>query len=77
MANFFSIYNGKKYEKKIEEYAEIEFEKLALNEGQCFGEWGLIYKQERASSAYCEEDCDLFLLNAYSFDMSFTVKINY
>ena len=51
----------------------IEEEKLILREGQCFGEWGLIYKNNRMSSAYCLESTDLFLLDAHSFDLSFNV----
>jgi CRP-like cAMP-binding protein len=51
----------------------IEEEKLILVEGQCFGEWGLIYKKDRTASALCVEDTDLFFLDAGAFDLSFNV----
>ena len=48
---------------------------MMLMTGQCFGEWGLIYKQERSSSAFCVEETDLFLLDLNSFELSFSVKL--
>lgn len=62
-------------DKKRELSEFIETEKLQLNEGQCFGEWGLIYRKERSASAYCIEDCDLYLLDVNYFDLCFSVKI--
>jgi CRP-like cAMP-binding protein len=62
-------------EKKKELLEFVETEKLQLNEGQCFGEWGLIYRKERSASAYCLEDCDLYLLDIMYFDICFSVKI--
>lgn len=62
-------------DKKREVSEFIETEKLQLNEGQCFGEWGLIYRKERSASAYCIEDCDLYLLDVNYFDLCFSVKI--
>jgi CRP-like cAMP-binding protein len=54
----------------------LEDEKFILFSGQCFGEWGLIYKKERTASAYCLEDCDLFALEAQAFETSFNVLNN-
>lgn len=51
-----------------------EEEKFVISAGQCFGEWGLLNKSERSSSALCLEDCDLFVLNAQSFELSFNVS---
>jgi CRP-like cAMP-binding protein len=59
--------------KKQSENDFIEEEKLVLLDGQCFGEWGLIYKKERSASAFCLEDTDLFCLDASSFEYSFNV----
>jgi hypothetical protein len=50
----------------------VEEEKLILNEGQCFGEWGMVYKKDRVSSAYCLENCHLFMLDFNSFDFCFS-----
>jgi CRP-like cAMP-binding protein len=61
-------------EKRKQQTEIIETEKLQLNEGQCFGEWGLIYRKERSASAYCIEDCDLYLLDINYFDLCFSVK---
>ncbi len=54
-------------------------EKSVLLDGQCFGEWELINKKERTSSALCMEDSDLLLINLNAFNYSFNVKnlINY
>jgi CRP-like cAMP-binding protein len=52
---------------------EKEEEKIILEAGQCFGEWGLIYKKPRSSSFYCIQDCDLFVLDSHGFELSFNV----
>lgn len=52
-----------------------EEEKFVLGEGQCFGEWGLIYKKDRTASAYALETTDLFMLDSSSFETSFSVKL--
>lgn len=74
--NFFNTYIPYQKENVVKEVVEyIEEEKLTMKEGQCFGEWGLIYKKDRASSAYCLDTVDLFLLDAHSFDVSFSVNL--
>lgn len=56
---------------KLPEFQEEE--KFILLEGQCFGEWGLIYKKDRGATAFALETTDLFTLDALSFDTSFNV----
>ena len=70
------MFNFVRYSGRRKEQMElIEKEKLVLNEGQCFGEWGLIYKKERSASAYCVEDCDLYMLDIVYFDICFSVSL--
>lgn len=65
-------YFQEKVTKDIVEW--VEEDKLTIYPGQCFGDWGLIYKTERSSSAYCLEDTDVFMLDAHCFDLSFSVN---
>ena len=46
----------------------FENEKFALNDGMCFGEWGLIYDIKRTTSIYALEDTDLFYLEKEPFN---------
>lgn len=54
-------------------YKEIfwEEEVIQINDGHCFGEWGLINKRNRTSSAFTIEDTYLFFLDKESFMHSF------
>lgn len=64
--------NDRRSVVKVPEFQDEE--KFILLEGQCFGEWGLIYKKERIASALALETTDLFTLDANSFDTSFNVS---
>ena len=57
-----------KQEEIIEKYEEELFQK---GEGYCFGDWGLIYHQNRTCSVYALEDTYLFSLNFENFEKSF------
>ena len=41
---------------------DFEEERVILNQGMCFGEWGCVYNIPRTSSIYCLEDTNLFYL---------------
>ena len=47
---------------------KFELEKFSLNDGMCFGEWGLIYDIRRTTSIYAVEDTDLFYLEKEPFN---------
>ena len=57
-----------KQEEIIEKYEEELFQK---GEGYCFGDWGLLYHQNRTCSVYALEDTYLFSLNFEDFEKSF------
>lgn len=61
-------------DKKESQMKEVikEEEILCRTDGFCFGEWGLIYKKERSTSALALEDTDLFVLDQESFNISFS-----
>jgi len=60
-------------EKSLDYHRIEEVVKLYINEGECFGEWGLIYNDLRQASAYLEEDTYLFVLDKEGFENSFKV----
>ena len=47
---------------------DFEEERVILNQGMCFGEWGCVYNIPRTSSIYCLEDTNLFYLEKKYFD---------
>ncbi len=51
---------------------EMEIEKMELDYGKCFGEWGIIYNQKRSASAYVLEDCVLICIESTIFNDCFT-----
>jgi CRP-like cAMP-binding protein len=59
-------------EKEVTEV--IDEEKLTMGPGFFFGQWGVLDNKDRASTVYCLEDTDVFMLDAASFDLSFNVK---
>ena len=46
---------------------------VILSAGMCFGEWGLLDKVNRSTSAFAYEDTDLFMLNSKDFGFAFQV----
>ena len=58
--------------KKKEELSNIYIEELfQRSEGYCFGDWGLIYHQNRSCSVYALEDTYFFSLNFEQFEKTF------
>ena len=56
-------HNKSKIIKTLTEKIEFDLEKevLTLSDGQCFGEWALLYNIPRTASAYILEESDLFI----------------
>jgi CRP-like cAMP-binding protein len=55
------IFTSKKSDQHYDE------ELVVLNQGQYFGEWGIIENKVRKASAIALEDCDMFLLDKKYF----------
>lgn len=52
-----------------------EIEKLVLQEGKCFGEWGIIYNEKRSASAYTLEETYLMILPKQIFIDCFSSSV--
>jgi CRP-like cAMP-binding protein len=65
--------------KREREYLDTEHEeeRLRMYEGQCFGEWGLIYNIPRTGSALALSDSVLFYIDKEDFDKSLSVSKSY
>lgn len=52
-----------------------EYEKFVIRDGECFGEWGILYNQPRSASAVASEDTVLFSLDCISFSIVLSTSL--
>lgn len=66
--------------EKYSEFGEViieEIEKVAIHEGDCFGESGLVFDCVRTASAYALTDCILFTIDYQFFSKNFKVRFTF
>lgn len=61
--------------KLILNLEDDEEERIQFTQGNCFGEWAIIYNQPRSGTAYVLEDTDLFYLDKDDFNDHFAKPV--